>query len=177
MHLILDVRIYDSLSHGHVTNHVKKQVAAILHEEGPEITLTIKSVQQQRNGTVCGVFSIAFLTSILHGHDPTTQIYKRDKLREHLLAWMNNGYVTPFPVEGPASRSKVKRFTKEPKIAIQLFCSCRMPWYKTDVNKKETRMASCDTCGEWYHQGCENIPDAIFQKHSFWECSKCTSAS
>ena len=47
-----------------------KQVASILHEEGLEIVFNIKSVQQQ-NGTDCGVFAIAFLTSLLNGDDPS----------------------------------------------------------------------------------------------------------
>ena len=48
-----------------------KQVASILHEEGSEIVFNIKSVQQQQDGTDCGVFAIAFLTSMLNGDEPS----------------------------------------------------------------------------------------------------------
>ena len=40
-----EVNIFDSLSHGTVNSNTMKQVASILHEEGPNIVLNIKSVQ------------------------------------------------------------------------------------------------------------------------------------
>ena len=167
-----EVNIYDSSSGGNVTNHVKKQVAAILLEEGQEITLNIKSVQQQQNGTDCGVFSIAFLTSLLHGHDPSTKNYRNNELRSHLLPCITNGYVTPFP-EYSAAEPNVKKCNKETKVVVELFCTCRMPWESRDAKKKETQMASCAICHKWYHHGCENIPDLVFKKQSFWQCSQC----
>ncbi|XP_031553855.1 uncharacterized protein LOC116290875 [Actinia tenebrosa] len=166
-----EINIYDSSNHGNVSSYVKKQVAAILHEEGPEITINIKSVQQQQNGTDCGVFSIAFLTSLLHGGDPATRTYRNNKLREHLLTCILNGYVTPFPED---QGLRVRR-CKERKLQIQLFCTCRMPWDEMDERRKDTQIISCDTCGKWFHCSCEQIPDIVFQEQSFWQCSVCSS--
>ena len=139
-----EVNIFDSLSHGTVNSNTMKQVASILHEEGPNIVLNIKSVQQQQNGTDCGVFSIAFLTSLLNGEDPSTTAYHNDQLRTHLLTCIANGCLSSFP---QIPFSTVKR-CKETKIVTKLFCDCHMPWDRNDSKKRATQMASCDTCDE-----------------------------
>ena len=100
------------LSHGMVTNHVKKQVASILYEKTPEIVLNVKSVQQQQNGTDCGVFAIAFLVSLLNGDDLSRQTYGNNLHRTHLLRCISNRHMTPFP---KAKKATVKR-CKETKL-------------------------------------------------------------
>ena len=165
-----EVNIYDSLNHGNVNSQVKKQVAAILYAKAPEMVLHIRPVQQQTNGTDCGVFAITFLTSLLNGHEPSTQMYDNDELRPYLLTCISSGSMTPFP---QAQASRVRK-RKARKVSVKLFCSCCMPWDKNDNKARATQMASCDACGEWYHRSCENIPDGVFTGtlHS-WQCSIC----
>ena len=134
------------------------------------MTIDIKPVQQQTNGQDCGVFAVAFATSLPNGEDPTNVTYDVQQLRPHLLSCLDQGYLVPFPKDEPVP--PVRRCPSK-QVTIELFCSCRRPWSNNDKRRKATRMACCDTCGEWYHQSCENIPDIVFKKHSFWQCSSC----
>ena len=48
---------------------------------------------------------------------------------------------------------------------LYVYCHCRMP------DDGEERMAQCTGCKEWYHESCENIPQAIFKDDSNdWKC-------
>ena len=41
-------------------------------------------------------------------------------------------------------------------------------------NDGEERMAECTVCKEWYHESCENIPQAVFTDSSNdWKCKVC----
>ena len=54
----------------------KLQIAAIMHATLPQITCTIKvkSIQQQENGSECGVFAIASALEPCAGNDPTKSL-------------------------------------------------------------------------------------------------------
>ncbi|EDO31540.1 predicted protein [Nematostella vectensis] len=92
-----EINVYDSLNSGTVTSFTLKQIFAIVHKQEPEIIINIKPVQQQNDGTDCGVFAIAFVTSILNGQDPSTASYNSKRLRPHLLSCIKNGRLSPFP--------------------------------------------------------------------------------
>ena len=169
-----EVNVYDSLNYGTLTTYTVKQIATILHAEDPEIVLNIKPVQQQNNGTDCGVFAIAFVASLLNGQDPSTASYNNNQLRTHLLWCIKNGHLSPFP-KAP-DQTRLKR-CKGKRVITELFCSCRMPWDKQDGKRRATQMACCDKCEEWFHRACENIPDRVFKKMSQWKCSNCVHAS
>ena len=64
------------------------------------------------NGTDCGEFAIAFLTSLLNGHEPYTQTYDNE-LRPHLLTCISSGFMTPFP-QAQASRVRKCKAQKVP---------------------------------------------------------------
>lgn len=49
---------------GTIKHHVKKLIASLVHEDGKALRVRVRSVQQQRNGVDCGVFAIAFVTSL-----------------------------------------------------------------------------------------------------------------
>ena len=131
----------------------------------PQLTVRIIAVQQQQNGTDCGVFALAYVTSLLHGQDPESVTYDTSKLRSHLLHCLHQGHMSPFPLTATKhDRCKTK------DVAIILYCSCRMPWQKADDSDPAMQMVQCDNCLEWFHHCCENIPDNIFVTNSFWEC-------
>ena len=58
------------------------QIATLCNVKESSIEVVIQSVQQQRHGTDCGVFAIAFAKSLAYGEDP---FYDTTKLRDHLI--------------------------------------------------------------------------------------------
>ena len=94
------------------------------------------NVSKQRNGSDCGVYSIAFATAILHGEDPTQQDYIRP--REHLLQCFEAGNISPFPCAVQYHGHEVLWQTDE-----NIFCICR----RIDVGET---MLACNICDQWY---------------------------
>ena len=54
-------------------------------------------MQQQANGSDCGVFSIAFVTSLVYGQNPANVTFIINQMRPHLLQCLRGGVMTPFP--------------------------------------------------------------------------------
>lgn len=54
-------------------------------------------VQQQKNGSDCGIFSIAFATTLVYGQNPMNVTYNISRMRSHLLHCLKGGIMTPFP--------------------------------------------------------------------------------
>ena len=164
------VNVYDSLNKGKITLHMKKQVASMLFHRGPVIKLNVQQVQQQDNSVDCGVFAVAYATSILHGQNPEDLNYDTCSLRQHLLTCISSGIFTPFPLSNqPHSKSKKKT------LKLKLFCSCRMPWDAADEEIPEKQMAQCDSCKKWYHRSCEKIPELVYSANCFWKCTYCST--
>ena len=111
-----------------------------------EIKGLIKSMQQQRNYIDCGVFAIAFTTSLAFGDRPEEIIYDCKIMRLHLLNCLRNMRMERFPVQVSSTIQRCKRKT----LVIEAFCSCRQPYYPV--------MVMCTKCEEWFHADCEKIP-------------------
>ena len=62
------VNLYDSLIHDIIVDEVEEQVKDLMADKF--VGINIVPVQQQRNGSDCGVFSIAFATCIVYGLNP-----------------------------------------------------------------------------------------------------------
>ena len=60
--------------------------------------MNIVPVQQQSNGSECGVFAIAFATSLVHTLDPKVPQFNVPQMRPHLYACLKAGLITPFPM-------------------------------------------------------------------------------
>jgi len=73
------LHIYDSMNFGRLVEEQK----AFLRKLFPKfecLTLHFPRVQQQSNGVDCGVFAIAFATSVLCGFKPEEECYDQDKM-------------------------------------------------------------------------------------------------
>lgn len=162
------VNVYDSLNTGKITSHIKKQIASMLFHSGPVVKLNIQQVQQQGNSVDCGVFAVAYATSILHGQNPEDLNYDTYSLRQHLLTCISSGIFKPFPLS-KLRQNKAKKKT----LKMKLFCSCRMPWDAADEGIPEKQMAQCDSCKKWYHRSCEKIPELVYITNCFWKCTYC----
>ena len=85
------VDVYDSLS-SPVTQELRELAFDLT---GPAFKgIHCVPVQQQANGSDCGVFSIAFATSLVYGQNPAFIISQK---YPHLLHCLRGGVMTPFP--------------------------------------------------------------------------------
>lgn len=133
----------------------------------PVININIASVQQQSNSVDCGVFAIAFATSVAFGENPTTCQYDKSKMRGHLIQCLEEGQMQPFPQYLPQKR--IHR-CKQARLVLSVYCSCRSICRYDSSDP----MVECSRCFEWYHKKCEKIPKNIFQnKHVEYFCKAC----
>ena len=112
------------------------------------MSLLTRSVQQKKNGVDCGLFSIAFATTLAFGGDPSTVNYDAALLRAHLIKCFHINLIVEFPVTE-------KRVIKcKPYASIdELYCVCRILYWKTD--EIGLRMTECESCKRWFHGKCE----------------------
>ena len=104
---------------------VKRQIASLIHEEGGSFKIIVPTVQRQNNHNDCGVFAIAFLVSLWHGHNPSDLTFDSGVMRQHLLKSLDDAFFDPFPL----SRVQEQR-NKEPAVLeeVPVIFECRMLW-------------------------------------------------
>lgn len=88
------VNLFDSLSHDIIEREVKEQVESSMADSNVEITSM--PVQQQQNGSDCGIFAIAFSTCIVFDLDPRDMTFDIPRMRPHLSQCLKDGIITPF---------------------------------------------------------------------------------
>ena len=64
--------VYDSLCKPKTMLDIEKQVASYSYHDKSTVRLVTRTVQQQKNGVDCGLFSIAFATTLASGGDAPT---------------------------------------------------------------------------------------------------------
>ena len=79
-----ETKVYDSMGHSDLPEETKQQVAALIFNSVNKITLTFQTVQRQQDSSSCGLFAVAFATSLCFGSDPSTIMYDSATLRSHL---------------------------------------------------------------------------------------------
>ena len=92
-----EVNIYDSIRSRVVSTRTRDQIAAILFSQRQKITLTISAVQEQRGSSDCGLFALAYATSLCSGEHPAQVNYVQHMFRNHLLTCLQRRQITPFP--------------------------------------------------------------------------------
>ena len=100
-----ECQLYGSLSNGKVSPDVAKQIAAFSFCDLPEILVEIKGVQQKTNSVDCGLFAIAFATSLNFGEDPANITYDSKKI-ECTLTCFPKRQMTCFPKSAEKRASK-----------------------------------------------------------------------
>ena len=91
------IHYYDSLNTtGAITKFIEVQICSFLLCQEDQLTIVIKPVQQQREIN-CGLFALAFATSLLFGDDPTKLRYDEKQMRKHLVYCLENDLMEPFP--------------------------------------------------------------------------------
>ena len=121
-----EVRLYDSLFRGRVQLAVKQQIASIIHEEGKSFKIVVPKVQRQNNYHDCGIFTIGFLVSLLHGLNPSDLTFDNEDMRKHLIKSLKGAFFHPFPLSQVQEQRTQVFFQNVPVI-----CDCRMLWDKS----------------------------------------------
>jgi hypothetical protein len=85
------------------------------------VTIKTMNVARQTGSGDCGLFALAFATSLCIGQDPVNIIYSQQHMRNHLHDCLSSGVLTPFPVVSDRNVRKSVSF----QIDEKLFCSCR----------------------------------------------------
>ena len=160
------VKIYDSMNDYMVPGSIKKIIARLLMSKKRYILLRHEDVQPQGDFTSCGLFALAFATSLCFGQDPRLAIYTRSLMRQQLLECLENSNMKPFPVEGQRS------YVMGRLESFPISCRCRMP---DDFGNIEDLLC-CHLCSENYHPSCDE-DSAMHWKQSddvqYWLCSEC----
>ena len=77
-----EVNYYDNLFSGRINDFVKQQIYALMQADVSVLKINVMPVQQQTNSVDCGIFAMAFVTSILFDEGPKTQRFDEKLLRE-----------------------------------------------------------------------------------------------
>ena len=93
-----EINYYDSMHQGRINPHVQKQIASMLDcENSNHLKVTVRAVQQQNNCVDCGVFAIAFATSLMYGNNPSSVNLKQTLMRGHLASCLTSNVMSQFP--------------------------------------------------------------------------------
>ena len=152
--------------HLKLSSQTKQVIADLIMSQDEVITVTYAPVQWQSGGSDCGLFALAFATSICAGHDPATILYDQATIlydqahmHSHLLACLLAGEITPFPQRTVGRRTRLQRAHVE---QVPVFCLCRLP-------DDGATMVQCDDCDTWFHKA---LP-ADLNTCSVWYCNSC----
>ena len=90
------VNLYDSLFHDIIEPEVEEQIHNLMSESF--VRINTLPVQQQKNGSDCGVFAITFARCIVYGIKPEEVSFDITKMRPHLVECLRSNSIVPFPV-------------------------------------------------------------------------------
>lgn len=82
--------------HNIILNEVQEQVLN-LNGNSNFTGIQVLPVQQQSNGSDCGVFAAAFATCLAYGIHPETVQFDVPKMRNHLYQSLKSGVLKMFP--------------------------------------------------------------------------------
>lgn len=118
-----------------------------------------------QNGTSdCGLYAIAFATSIAFGDNPGSCLFDTQKMRRHLYHCLEAGKLEPFP-----QKSRLGGGVKN-EDNFDVYCVCRMP------EMHGVPMIECTRCTKWFHACCVAVTDTVLNtSESKWLCCSCIS--
>ena len=113
----------------------------------------------------CGLYAMAYATTLCDGEMPHSKDYIQSELRNHLYNCLQRSTALPFP---SVHRHLEPGQVVKKKIPVIVHCSCRLPETTT------IRMIECTNCDVWFHEMCEVINPKAWDDESYaWLCSKC----
>lgn len=152
------INVYDSM-HLSLSPRLKKLVADLMQSPSEKIVIRYRDVQWQSGGSDCGLFALAFATSLCLGIDPVSVTFVQSEMRPHLLFCIEKQVMSMFPYKHRNSNLKT---TSNRTELLPVYCTCRLP-------DDGSKMVECCSCLEWYHVDC--VPR--FNEDAQWFCIKC----
>ena len=129
----------------------------LMQSQQKQIEQCYADVQWQSGLRDCGLFSLAFATSICFGAHPTTIALEQWLLRSHLLDCIQSEKLSMFPV-----RTNTRRLKPLKKEHISNYCVCHL-------NDESAQMIECFSSLKWFHQSGVRMLNKELQ----WKCLKC----
>ena len=83
---------------------------SMLFSEDKELILEYQAVQSQRGSNDCGLFALAFATSLCAGENPVEINYIQHLLRKHLLDCITHQVISPFPIYDIQEKEAITTF-------------------------------------------------------------------
>ena len=104
-----DVAVYDSMGFCDEVIMSMKCISSLMRRGGSNFTLRTPSCQKQCDRSSCGVFAIAFATSLAAGQDPSALVYETEaKMRDHLKQCLLKGEISQFPTTSTTRRQNTR---------------------------------------------------------------------
>ena len=155
-----EVNVFDSMPSADLPKRAKEQIASIICTPKHKFILNFQATQTQVGSNDCGVFSIAFSTSLCAGVNPAAVFYHQTLLRRHLINLLVKGEISPFPGK-PQKPSRLRH-----KAEVCVYCICRQP--------EDGKMVQSGSYKEWFHDDCEVVPKKVWTKKNVeWFCGTC----
>lgn len=155
------VKVYDSMgtcpSRTAIINSCQ-----MLFYNGKRVTVSNQKVQRQQGASDCGLFAIAFATSLCFGNDPQEISYAQLLLRSHFIACLEDHKMIPFAT----TDRRVQKHLSVSKAVVPIYCTCRMP-------NDGDAYVQCHHCNDWWHLKCVNIPPWAVESNKSWKCETC----
>ena len=95
-----DSRIPDNDNINDNNNNNFSMILALQGQRTGPLVINSVPVQQQIGGSDCGVFAVAYLIELLHGHDPSKSRFIQKQMRNHMLQCSQSECWKPFPKGG-----------------------------------------------------------------------------
>ena len=147
---------------GDLSSSTKDNIAILLQCTEKPIFLLFPEVQQQRDGSSCGVFALAFACTLAEGKDPSRVVYTDGStMRSHLFKCILGEGTLSFHSEPSLDNPSL------PLKSFNIYCSCHLLDHGDD-------MILCDARKEWYHFICIGI-QAGTKVDAKWYCDDCSS--
>ena len=151
------IHVLDSL-HSTLSSSAKDQICALLNTDQDTINVQFVNTEKQTNTNDCGLYAIAYATSVCLGENVSQLKYHSKEMRPHLKHCLETGTMTTFP----SSQREQEPLLCDPEL-IYVHCYCR----KTEVGN----MITCCNCKKRFHYECVNSKKNLRS----WQCKNCTS--
>ena len=93
------IQVFDSV-YENINADTIKQICSIVQSKTRSVTIEIMNVIKQRGSTDCGLFALAFATSLCFGESPSERKYHQKDLRTHLWNIFEHSPSTLQPLTG-----------------------------------------------------------------------------